>query len=121
MSNSCVCLYLEFICIIEVYAHSRDHPSLEQSCEDLFGNCICDEVEVERVSPDKEREKNALVQRILILIAKEQQNLQNSMHVRGCKTKCTSHLVEYCSAEKTVRHSLNKCNDNRSTRTLVNM
>lgn len=121
MSNSCVCLYLEFICIIEVYAHSRDHPSLEQSRKDLLGNCICDEVEVEWVSPDREREKNPLVQRILILIAIEQQSLQSFMHVRGCKTKCTSHLMEYCPAEKMLRYSLNKCNNNRNTRTLVNI
>lgn len=82
MSNICACLYLELICIIEVYAHSRDHPRLEQSCEDLFGNCICDEVKVEWVSPDMRREKNTLVQRLLISIVKGQHhNLQSFMHV----------------------------------------
>ncbi|KAK4832461.1 hypothetical protein QYF61_023508 [Mycteria americana] len=54
---------VDLICIIEVYAHSRDHPSLEESRQDLFGNCICDEVEVEWVSPDRRRDRNALVQR----------------------------------------------------------
>lgn len=73
-----VCLYLELICIVEVYAHSRDHPCLEQSCQDLFGNCVCDEVEVEWVSPDMRRERSALVQRFLIRVLKWQhQNLQS--------------------------------------------
>lgn len=60
MSNICVCLYLELICIIEVYAHSRDHPRLEQSRQDLFGNCICDEVEVEWVSSDMRKGKKCI-------------------------------------------------------------
>lgn len=77
-----VFLYLEFICVIEVYAHSRDHPCLEQSRQDLFGNCICNEVEVEWVSPDIRREGNALVQRFLIPVVKGQhQNLQSFNYV----------------------------------------
>lgn len=81
-----VCLYLELICIIEVYAHRRDHPRLEQSCQDLFGNCICDEVEVEWVPPDMRKERNALVQRFLIPVLKGQhQNLQSFICVYHVK------------------------------------
>lgn len=60
------CFYLEFICIIEVYAHSRDHPGLEEGCQNLFRNSICDEVEVKRVSPDVKRETYTLVKTFVV-------------------------------------------------------
>lgn len=77
MTPVSVCVYLELICIIEVYAHSGDHPCLEQSGQDLFGNCICDEVKVEWVSPDMRRERNSLVQFLIPVLKGQHQNLQS--------------------------------------------
>lgn len=45
--------YFEFISVIEADLHGWYHPRLEQSAEDLVGHCICDEMKVKWVSPEK--------------------------------------------------------------------
>lgn len=45
--------YFEFISVIEADLYGRDHPWLEQSAEDLIGHCVCDEMKVQWVSPEK--------------------------------------------------------------------
>ena len=57
----CVCVfvasYLEFICIVEADLHRRDHPGLKQGAQDTIGYCVGDEMKVERISPEKCKEK----------------------------------------------------------------
>lgn len=45
------CLYLELICVVEVYAHGRHHPGLEERCQDLLCDGVSNEVEVQGVPP----------------------------------------------------------------------
>lgn len=61
----CVCVfvasYLEFICIVEADLHRWDHPGLEQRTQDTIGYCVGDEMKVERIPPEKWKERDVKV------------------------------------------------------------
>lgn len=53
--------YLELISIVETDLNGRDHPGLEQRTQDTVGYCVGDEMKMERISPEKWKERVLLV------------------------------------------------------------